>query len=78
MSSYVEWDALARVVVGGVVIGAGLPALFAFGVRSLAGPGSHDASGRRPFLAVAGAVAAFAVVVAAIVTAIVLITSGKH
>lgn len=78
MSSYVEWGALADVLVGGLILGAGLPALFALGVRALAGPGSHDETGRRPRIRVVTAVACFAVIVSAIVTAIILIGFGGH
>ena len=48
MNTYIEWGALANVVIAGLVVGAGLPALFAVGVRALAGPGSRDADGQRP------------------------------
>ena len=78
MSTYVEWDALIRVVVGGVVLGAGLPALFAVGVRALAGPGARGKDGRRRPVKVTVATASFAVVVTAIITAIVLIASSAH
>ena len=78
MSTYVEWDALIRVVVGGVVLGAGLPALFAVGVRALAGPGARGTDGRRRPVKVTVATASFAVVVTAIITAIVLIASSAH
>jgi|GEM_PF-1575812 len=78
MSDFVEWGALARIVVLGVIVGAGLPALFAVAVRSLAGPGSRGDAGRRPPARVAIATASLGVVVAAIVTAIVIIGSGGH
>ena len=78
MSSYVRWDALANIVVVGLIVGAGLPALFAVGVRALAGPGSHDKAGRRPPIRIAVAVACFAVVVGAIAVAIVIIGTGGH
>lgn len=76
MSEYVNWNALANVVVIGLIVGAGLPALFAVGVRSLAGPGSHDHSGRRPPARIAIALGSFGAVVAAIVVAVALIVSG--
>lgn len=78
MASYVEWDALGQVVAGGVVIGAGLPALFALGVKALAGPGAVSPEGHRPPVRVAAAVACFSVIVAAVVTAIVLIANSAH
>jgi hypothetical protein len=39
--SWVNYSALWRIVVYGLVAGAGLPALFAFGLRALAWPGSR-------------------------------------
>lgn len=78
MSDYIKWRALADVVVVGLIVGAGLPALFALGVRALAGPGSRNAAGRRSRVHVALAVACLAVVLAAIATAIVIIAGGGH
>ncbi len=76
MSDYIKWRALAEVVVVGLIVGAGLPALFAVGVRALAGPGSRNKSGRRPASHLVTAVASFAVVASAIATAIVFIWSS--
>jgi hypothetical protein len=78
VSDYIKWRALADVVVVGLIVGAGLPALFALGVRALAGPGSRNDAGRRSAVHVAVAVACFAVVLAAIATAIVIIAGGGH
>jgi hypothetical protein len=38
MSDFIEWGALGQVLVAGVLVGAGIPALFALGLRLLAGP----------------------------------------
>lgn len=78
MTDFVEWGALAKIVVVGVVVGAGLPALFAVGVRSLAGPGSRSDDGLRPRARLAIALSSFGVVLAAIVIAIVIIGKGGH
>ena len=78
MPSYIEWGALADVVVVGLIVGAGLPAIFALGVRALEGPGSHDEMGRRSRIRVAAAVLCFAVIVSAVVTAIFIIRAHKH
>lgn len=78
MSKYIEWGALANILVVGLVVGAGLPALFAVGVRALAGPGSHDADGRRSPTRVALAVACFAVIIVAVAGAIAFIAAGGH
>ncbi|CAM3812899.1 hypothetical protein [Isoptericola cucumis] len=62
MSDFIEWGALGQVLVAGLIVGAGIPALFALGLRLLAGttteqapaaPGA-PAAGERP--ASAGAV----------------------
>ena len=78
MSNYVEWDALANVLIVGLVVGAGLPTLFALGVRALEGPGARDEAGRRSPIRVAAAVTCFAVIVAAIAYAMVYIAHGGH
>lgn len=78
MSEYINWNALLNVVVVGLVVGAGLPAMFALGVRALSGPGSRDDSGKRPAAHVAIAAGSFGTVVTAIVVAVALIVSGGH
>lgn len=78
MSQYINLSALANVILVGLVVGAGLPTLFAVGVRALAGPGSRDDAGRRPMLRIAVAVASFSTVIAAIVVAVVMIVSEGH
>lgn len=78
MSKFVEWWALVDVLVVGLVIGAGLPALFAVGVRALAGAGSRDETGRWSRIRIVEGIACFAVVVGAITVAIVYIVTGGH
>ncbi|SKC81431.1 hypothetical protein [Krasilnikoviella flava] len=39
----IEWGALGQVLVAGLIVGAGIPALFALGLRLLAGTTSADA-----------------------------------
>ena len=78
MSEFIEWRALADVVVVGLIVGAGLPALFALGVRALAGPGSRVDTEGRPPSRMAAAVACFSVVGFAVVGAIVVIGNGGH
>lgn len=72
-------DSLWQVVLVGLLLGAGLPAIFAIGLKSLdaghrtkAGAG---ATARAP-LATAGAMVCFAVVVIAVVTGILFIMQG--
>ncbi len=75
MSQYIEWSALGQVVVAGLVVGAGLPALFALGVRFAVdgGPGRLPGGWRR---LVAGA--CFLVVLAAVAGGLALIVAGGH
>ncbi|MEN5072797.1 hypothetical protein ABE437_03190 [Isoptericola cucumis] len=59
MSDFIEWGALGQVLVAGLIVGAGIPALFALGLRLLAGTTTEQApaapgTGERP--ASAGAV----------------------
>ncbi|MFC8598757.1 MULTISPECIES: hypothetical protein [unclassified Isoptericola] len=37
MTDFIEWGALGQVLVAGLIVGAGIPALFALGLRLLAG-----------------------------------------
>ncbi len=77
MGQFIEWGALANIIVIGVLVGAGLPALFAVGVRLLAGPGS-TVDGQVPLRRRVLAGLCFALVLAAIVGAIVYIAAGGH
>lgn len=78
MTDFIEWGALANIVVIGLALGAGLPALFAVAVRALAGPGAVDDAGHRPSARVAVAGLCLAIVVGAIAAAIAIISSGGH
>jgi hypothetical protein len=81
---WVDWTALWQIVVLGLLAGAGLPALFAAGLRALRMPGSRAATAGPDSGAVVGgsvagiAIAAvcFAVVLAAIGWGIYFIVSG--
>nr|WP_296777531.1 hypothetical protein [Rhodococcus sp. (in: high G+C Gram-positive bacteria)] len=73
-------DSLWQVVLVGLLLGAGLPAIFAFGLKALSvGETPDDATGTtkvataRPAIATAAAVLCFAVVVVAIVAGILFI-----
>ncbi len=87
MDTWINLTALWQILVVGLLAGAGLPAIFALGVRTLVPPetqpvavgaGSHDAA---PVTAspprVAVAVLCFAVVVAAIAYGLYLIVSSS-
>ncbi|PFG44813.1 hypothetical protein ATJ88_3550 [Isoptericola jiangsuensis] len=87
----IDWTALGQVVVAGLIVGAGLPALFALGLRLVAGTGDdRPATGRtteptgpvviaRPSpLRMVGALLCFGTVVGAVAAGIVFIASGGH
>lgn len=76
MDTYVEWGALGNIVLFGILIGAGLPALYGVGVRAL--EESAARTDRRATLYRVGAYACFAVVVAAILGALAFIAAGGH
>ena len=81
MSSYIDLHALWKIVVVGLICGAGLPAVFAAGLKALSFGSNEDTSGgsavatRNP-LGLALAVVCFAVVLAAIGWGIYLIVDG--
>jgi hypothetical protein len=64
---------LGQILVAGVLIGAGLPALFALGVRLLATSDADGGSAVRRPVGLIGAVACFSLVVVAVVTGILFI-----
>ncbi|HEX3908762.1 MAG TPA: hypothetical protein VHW92_12625 [Mycobacteriales bacterium] len=84
MDSWIDLHALWKIVVIGLAAGAGLPALFAIGLRVLAPP-RHDAHRVEPGTGtitmapanVAAASVCFAVVLAAIGYGIYLIVAGS-
>ena len=91
MSGIIEWDALGQVVLVGLLVGAGVPALFALGLRLLTLParaavvvdagGTHDGdtTGAAPGLARRlGGYLCLALCVAAIVTGLAFLVSGGH
>lgn len=72
-------DALWKVTVAGLLLGAGLPIVFAVGVRlwSVADTGpAQGGAAQRNYPVLAGAYACFALIVAAIVTGILYIAKA--
>lgn len=78
MNEFIEWGALANIIVLGVVIGAGLPTVFAVGVRSLHGKGARDKQGRVKPGRIAVGVLCFGAVLLAIGFAISYLVAGGH
>ena len=81
-------DALWQVLLLGLLLGAGLPALFALGLRSLdtgrtvtvggGGYGSPDEVSKPSRLGMAGAVVCFSIAILAVVFGIIVIIFGKQ
>lgn len=76
MNEFIEWGALLNIVLFGVLIGAGLPAMYAIGVRAL--DASARATGGAATLRKVGAYACFGIVAAAILFALGFIVAGGH
>ncbi|HVX45018.1 MAG TPA: hypothetical protein VHC49_14110 [Mycobacteriales bacterium] len=79
MNSWIDLHALWRIVVIGLVCGAGLPAVFAIGLRALhlgAAEDSEELVGSNP-VGLAAAGLCFAVVLAAVGWGIYLIVDGS-
>jgi Mn2+/Fe2+ NRAMP family transporter len=83
VNSWIDLHALWQIVVIGMLAGAGLPALFAVGLRALSLPGSHPQAaadsdeivGGNP-AGIAAAGLCFAVVLAAVGWGIYIIVAG--
>jgi hypothetical protein len=85
VNSWIDLHALWQIVVVGLLAGAGLPALFAVGLRALSLPG-HDAQpigpdsdrvvGGSP-IGIAAATVCFAVVLAAVGYGIYIVVNGS-
>jgi hypothetical protein len=81
-------DALWQVLVVGLLLGAGLPALFALGLRSLntgrtvtvgaGGYGGGDEDSKPSAAGLAGAVVCFGIAILAVLFGIVVIIFGKQ
>ena len=78
MSDYVEWGALLNVLLVGLLVGAGLPALFAVGVRAIAGPGARGEDGSVSMGRRVLAWTCFGIAVLSIVGAIAFLAAGGH
>ena len=66
-------QSLWQVVLVGLLFGAGLPAIFALGLRSLGGADTAEGTSQPTVAARIGAYACFAVVLIAIITGILLL-----
>jgi hypothetical protein len=82
MSSWIDLHALLKIVLIGLAAGAGLPAIFAIGLRVLAPPRRGDGTAVEGTVttapaSVAGASVCFAIVLAAVGYGIYLIVAGS-
>lgn len=67
-------DSLWQVVAVGLLLGAGLPALFALGLRSLASGSGPEGTSESTLMGKLGAAICFVVVVVAVASGILLLT----
>jgi hypothetical protein len=83
MNQWIDWTALWEILVVGLLCGAGLPALFAIGMRAIALPArghqedSNAVFGGNP-LEVAFAALCFLIVLAAVAYGIYIIVKSGH
>lgn len=74
----IEWTALGQVALAGVILGAGIPALFALGTLML----SNEDSDGNPVVVTAGrkaiAYVCFGICVAAVIVGVVFLAAGGH
>jgi hypothetical protein len=85
MSSWIDGPAVGEIIGVGLLAGAGLPVLFAYGIKALGTPakghigqaGSDDLVGDNP-AGIAVAVVCFAIVLAAIGYGIYIIVASGH
>jgi hypothetical protein len=84
VNQWIDYKAVAEIVVIGLLAGAGLPALFAIGMRALAWPGKghvtvkeNELVGRNP-AGIAVAAGCFAIVLAAVGYGIYIIVVTGH
>lgn len=77
MSGWFNYTAVAQIVVAGLLVGAGLPALFALGVRlnaqGVSATGRDGAATHRQSLSVAVGWALFAIVLTAVIVGVLFI-----
>lgn len=78
MSTFVEWDALAKILVLGIVIGGGLPVLFAVAVRALHPHGEHAVARSHAWWRKALAISCFVVAAVVVGGGIAYIAAGGH
>lgn len=78
MNEFVEWGSLLNVFIFGLLVGAGVPAVYALGVRAIKNVDARDENGHLPLWRKAVAVLCFGVCVAVVVTGVVFIAAGGH
>jgi hypothetical protein len=78
VNTFVEWGSLLNIVLFGLLFGAGLPAVYAVGVRAVQGNHASDEDGQIRWWRKAIAIMCFAVCVAAIVGGVAFIAAGGH
>lgn len=78
MNEFVEWGSLLNVFIFGLLVGAGVPAVYALGVRAIKNVDARDKNRHLPVWRKAVAVLCFGLCVAVVVTGVVFIAAGGH
>ena len=78
MSDFIEWGALGNIVWVGILVGAGVPFMFALGVWAVSGEGARSENGRLPIGRRLLSWLAFGVAIAASLAGIAMLVMGGH
>lgn len=78
MSDFIEWGALGNIVWVGVLVGAGVPFMFALGVWAVSGENARGENGRLPIGRRLLSFVAFGVAIAASLAGIAMLVMGGH
>ena len=78
MSDFIEWSALGNIVVVGLLVGAGVPFMFALGVWAVSGENARGENGRLPIGRRLLSFVAFGVAIAASLAGVAMLVQGGH
>ena len=78
MSDFIEWGALGNIVWVGILVGAGVPFMFALGVWATSSENARGENGRLPIGRRLLSFVAFGVAIAASLAGIAMLVMGGH